>query len=532
MKLTRRNFLSSSTSLVGALAGAQAKGIQNPLGREIIFKASAYGVVGDGVTDNTSALFNLVAAAATISSPTTRVSIYLPAGTVCYLNNRWLYGLLNFDLYGDPSITTIQCLKNLSIAYATAGSIYPFCPWQTNTLEYIGTALFTNTYLFNTAMAGSDTITLTNSRDVSNFVIGQRVLLYGYEEYGPTAFPPHSRFFEWRVITGISGSTLQLDSGLMWSYNDQWADVPLDPGGAGNAGVPRVLLLDQSDTYYPYYAGFHNLLFANNPYHTRTGNLNFCASTLNVQNCTFQGIFNTDISETVNINNCSIPYCELDALCGNITIENTTFGGGPYAINSNGVGGGYQSWRLIFNGCAIYGSIFVSPHNLTITGTSITYDNEGGSYGSISQQPEAMPVSSMTVGGLTLNNSIGGNIAHLEGLETIWTFTVNGVSGNNILLTWPGNWDTAGNNWTVRQIGSGTIIQRNDGAKTGIVQDITFDGTNYIIIIDPSGGVPVEGETWQYKTIQNFTNLGNNVILDGNAFATFGSSPNATFTRP
>ena len=163
---------------------------------------------------------------------------------------------------------------------------------------------------------------------------------------------------------------------------------------------------------------------------------------------------------------------------------------------------------MIFNGCAIYGSIFVSPHNLTITGTSITYDNEGGSYGSISQQPEAMPVSSMTVGGLTLNNSIGGNIAHLEGSETIWTFTVNGVSGNNILLTWPGNWDTAGNNWTVRQIGSGTIIQRNDGAKTGIVQDITFDGTNYIIIIDPSGGVPVEGETWQYKADPEFHQSG------------------------
>jgi hypothetical protein len=81
-----------------------------------------------------------------------------------------------------------------------------------------------------------------------------------------------------------------------------------------------------------------------------------------------------------------------------------------------------------------------------------------------------------------------------------------------------------------RRLGTGTIIQKNDGTKTGTVQDVTYNSVaqEMTIIINPSGGAPVAGETWQWRPIQNFTNLGGHTILDGNAFTGWNPATNAT----
>jgi hypothetical protein len=496
-----------------------------------VLLASAYGVVGDGVTDNLSALTSLATAAKAITG---LVAIYLPQGTICYSSNKWFFGLLNVNLIGAAGITTLQCTNTSNNNADLTQPINTGSPLQTNFSTFTGGWNYTNGFLFNTVAAGATSISLVNSGDVSNFAAGNRILLYGYEQDVPTSFPPGARYFDYCTIQSIVGSTLFLTGPVKNSYNSQWADVPgLIPAGVStlalNSGAPRALLLDASYYTFPSFVGLYNLHFASSPNLAMSGQLTIPADTLYVQNCSADYSFFSSMNRIATFSGCSAPYSEIDKLCSNVTLNSCKIG---FGVSNGYLSGAYSTDSFTVNGCSINGNVNVCPKNFSISNTNIDYNNGDSETGSITVQPGQFPMSAYAAKALTLNNSISASNAHLEGLDIISQFTVNGVSGNNILLTF-GSWLFSDTNATIyRRCGAGTIIQKSDGTKTGTVQDITFNGTNFTIIINPSGGVPVANETWQFRSIQNFSNLGGHSVLDGNAFATFGDTTvNATFAN-
>ena len=63
---------------------------------------SDFGVLADNATDNATALMNMRLALIGTNKPHWRIHAP-PGGTILYSNNRWLYGVSRFDLYGNGS---------------------------------------------------------------------------------------------------------------------------------------------------------------------------------------------------------------------------------------------------------------------------------------------------------------------------------------------------------------------------------------------------------------------------------------------
>jgi hypothetical protein len=519
--LTRRKILLGGIAVGAWLAAQPAAAWTHGKNLGVVFHATDYGVAGVQGVDYKTQLFALAADCIAANGP---VTIYLPPGTIGSTDPRWLLGVNNATIIGDPvSRTSVQSLLNQTNAYNTALPLWVGTPFYTNTATYSGTITQTNGFLFNTAAVGATSITLTNPSDAGNFSIGKRIILYGYETnaYGGI---PGARYFEWQTVTGVTGNVVGLSAPLKNSYNSLWADLPDTIGPGLNSGAPRALLLDASYYSYPSYLEFKNIRFANNPYHTETGVINITCDTLVLTNCLADYYLNSEINRQMTVNGGSFMNgTELDRMCGDITLTGgAAFGG----TSGGGIAGAYEADNLVINGVTVSGSISVCPKMLTIENTSISYNSINGS---IWPQPAQLPVSPYTVKNLTLNNSVGGTWSHIESLDNILSVVVGRASGNNIVYSQTSWTDTAPND-VYRRLGTGTIIQKNDGTKTGTVQDVTYNSVaqEMTIIINPSGGAPVAGETWQWRPIQNFTNLGGHTILDGNAFTGWNPATNAT----
>lgn len=249
-----------------------------------------FGVVADGDgsgttgTDNSAALLSMRAVA--IAAGAQHVDIWFPpnAGVYEYTNNRWLYGIQSWSLYGYGAK-----LCNTS----TDLSVSDFSPLMTRHIfnykgdsPFSGGAPLCSGYLIDTIQAGGDTLTWKPGT-VEEVGVGDRILIHGFAQQDG-GYTPNSRYFHWATITSIS-PTIRFSPPSPYLFDDRWFDLVQDntpifgqPGDQDHPGEfwlgkPRVMLLDGSVRYagtytHPRRAEVHGAEWLINPNHTEETN--------------------------------------------------------------------------------------------------------------------------------------------------------------------------------------------------------------------------------------------------------------------
>ena len=213
--------------------------VQNTIRSLTILTPEQFGAIGDGVANDNTAMQALGNAARSLGA----VRIKLTAGkTYTYTNPLFLTGVkdaLIIDGWGATLQNIRASVLGPSATYANNEGLvfYPIFFGLGRTL--IGTVSPQYFYgeAIDTVARGSSTITVSSGGSMADFVVGNRVMVYGFGvQVG--GFPSTARYFEYATITSIVGNVLTLDRPLKYAYSTDWPS--LNPS-ATFTGKPRVI---------------------------------------------------------------------------------------------------------------------------------------------------------------------------------------------------------------------------------------------------------------------------------------------------
>jgi hypothetical protein len=193
-------------------------------------------------TDNTAPFIN--ARNFLISKNPTRYTLNVPAGTYCLNSNHWLKGIINVDVVATGA-SFINMTSNLG--YQIDGTAMCFgCDLFSNAGD-AGFDPSTNIsgQLIQAAALGAPSVTLTTPTDISNFKVGDDVLIFGFDSMGLPSYPPAPRYFEYNTVSAIDNcsGTVTLQKPLKYAYSGQWLDAA--PVYGVTTGKPRMLDLNR-----------------------------------------------------------------------------------------------------------------------------------------------------------------------------------------------------------------------------------------------------------------------------------------------
>src|SRR3990167_4016078 len=203
---------------------------------------TAYGVIGDGVTDNKNALYAMRDYLRTISNP---VQVNFEPGTYLYSGNLWTKGINDLTLNCEGS--TFKC----TAVSPTDFDKLPFTGNQgvfnNSGYETYNAASTIFGYKINSNEAGSSTVTTSTASDAGNFTTGNKVLIYGWGQQN-VSFPPNARYFEYNeVVSAIAGTgVVTLKNPLKNTYDQNWHDL------SQGKGAPRILNLSRDSTDFTF----------------------------------------------------------------------------------------------------------------------------------------------------------------------------------------------------------------------------------------------------------------------------------------
>lgn len=236
-----RWFVIAAVCLYSSIASAGGRGGHNVTfdpnsygGGWACFRSLASGTCGgattqyfdaacDGTTSDVTAAIAFTAWAVT-QNPS-RIKLYIPPGSSCIFDGSSSYltnGVQNIIVWAYGA--TFNLLQ--------IGASHAFYENNTHSARIIS------------ANAGDQTVTLVTAADASIFSVGDWVIVDGYELQDVNGFPPNWQFFEYKLITAITGTTTKivtLNSPLENTYLSTWplisAGSPIKADIAGPASI-------------------------------------------------------------------------------------------------------------------------------------------------------------------------------------------------------------------------------------------------------------------------------------------------------
>jgi hypothetical protein len=406
-------------------------------------------------------------------------------GEIRYSDNSWLYGIDSFIVSAKG--IAFRCTSSSPWDVAKAPLYNSGIFWSSRRPD--DHTRFNAGFRFKSALKGSSSITLLEPATIKP---GQRVYLCGYEEqfYGE---PVNPRFFEWKVVQGVSGDNVNFTQPLKWSYNERWKDVMMpgfnDGGGYGLHGKPRLFKISDS---YTTYAKFVGCTFAKgtNVSSNQAAYFFFRAETLICDGCTIDENWPTETKNALFIN-CTIRGSDADKNVGTLEYNNCKTGG-IFAAT------GVDVFRLINN--TITGYCPLSPRELYAEGNIFTARKEHNLYA----HPEGVWTEKVY---LKNNKFSGPNNPHVQYAWSVRNFTTIGANTNELIVA-----DT--NYFMAKGLGQNSSIQSKDGA-TAIVKDIIHNDTNWVVQLSNVHGKLKANQIWTYNNKQKIIDLGGNKSLTG-----------------
>lgn len=433
--------------------------------KSIIIEAKNYGVKGDAKTDNAKALLSMNKSLRKYAKG--EVEIIFENGTFLYSNNTWLQGLENIKLEGkeNTKLKNINTQSKYGIDTRPLYIPFPFDPpdYKTNNICFNGDP-------FNMAKGQSNYITITDSRRLTDYTVGDRILLYGFEQQF-WGFPHNPRYFEYKKITKIDKGRIYFDSEITHDYDSRWKDE-LISNNKLKSGQPRILNLDK---------GIHTF-----PKYVRIRNIEFLESTSKISDLLIvpgnhvilDNVTLPKISPSVNekfefINSNCLGYFELDKLLDKAWIKNSTLSNKFYAKNKSCLTAATGVNYLNVSNSTLHGRVSVSPRILHINNCTIT-PNKDEKGRSIGNYVDSFPIESVTLKNITVNNEESNlnNLIHFHGFKCFTDYQIN-LQNKTIRIK-----DSKKNrNDVIKNVARGTTIYDDKGNEAKV--EAIFNNQGY-----------------------------------------------------
>ncbi|GAB3550503.1 hypothetical protein [Spirosoma fluminis] len=464
--------------------------------------AAPYNIVADGFTDNATGLMLLRSTLAGANKP--HYDAYMPGpGTILTSNNRWAYAIKDADFFLNGStIKTIYSGTDDALARPlNMGELF-----QNNVLSYIGTKTYNPSHLFGTVTAGSRSLTLTTTSEISNYSAGKRVFLWHYDQVGNGA-PPGVRFYEWHVVESVNAGTgvITLQKPLRYSYNTAVWDVPGILGAGRYSGKPRIYPLDDNTSNYAKHIGIHNGTLgdatggnANSP--VVIGAEDLVLDDVKTETGWVWASENrTVLIENTNFNGSS----ELDKLVGSVKYKNSSFKGQ--------VSGASGVEYVSFEDCDLAQSLWIAPRAYQVKRTRLRGDTQPTGFHPINYHPAYYPIREVVLDQLDFSVSSSYPNTTLIDLGLFQSLSIPVVSGTDIKI--PNSSFSEASMLAVRTMEIGTRVFKQEGDKGGFVTNISYDAAynsgQGAYVISGTWPAPVVGETWKWSNIKNVIDKGN-----------------------
>ncbi|MGK9237303.1 hypothetical protein KXS07_11500 [Inquilinus limosus] len=235
-------------------------------------------------------------------------------GSYDYSDNRWTFGIQRLKIRSTVPGTqaTLRCITSsvFSIAVCSLQLGRGWANDTTSNSSYVGDASKDNAYFINTAISGSTTVTLKNSGDSANFVVGRWVAVASYDQQGG-GFPANARYTDYAKVVSKAGANITLDRKLRWTHRDNY----WESSDENSLGKARLIAIDRDDCRMTKRVHMQDIAFQLNPNSTSTSRTFFYAEALEqyFKNIT---VYNFCISQSRHayLDSCLVGNSELDKL--------------------------------------------------------------------------------------------------------------------------------------------------------------------------------------------------------------------------
>jgi hypothetical protein len=335
--------------------------------------ATDFGIVGDGVTDNSLGLKHL---RDTIRQGTGRVwAVEFEPGHYCYADNTWW-------LFGDRDVVLrfndarVECIS--THAWTRSWSLLP----TMNPNEYWADGPFVQAEAvvpagtrFHSADASEREIELFAApmleRDEVVLLAGHIQQIREVEgELEGWGWPPNFRVYEYKTVESTDGNVVRFTERLRQAYDETWPEWEHTPLAARTRpyGAPRVF-----KTRFPGYTLQRSLrveraVFVGNRNKPYTP-LSYTGLHIHLEGCKVEGDCPLHMSHTEHFEaaGCDFARCEIDKINRRVRFDRCVFGG-PLT----GLGAGVED--LLVRDCDVMGDangrgIDMAPRGVQFAGT-------------------------------------------------------------------------------------------------------------------------------------------------------------------
>lgn len=490
-----------AATVIATLAGKVALSRTSPI--EIIDVAARYGIVADGVTDNATPLMSMRSELAGLGKP--HYILYFPYGIILYSNNRWLYGIEKFTVKGNGS--TFRHIytgaDDMFHRAFTSGEMM-----QNNVLAYTGGKTYSDSYRFDTSIAGAKTITLTTTADADSGWVGKLAIVRYFDQVG-NGYPAGDRYFEYVEIEGVNtgSGVVTFKHPLKNSYKSTVHDLAGYPAVGQSNGKPRLFILDGDPTgmsvsnFYCRYAAFEDLVWGD-PTGGGEAHVLFAARELRYKNVTAEtGRFFPSENELVIAEDCDFDKSEFDKLVNRVICNRVKFRGD--------VAGGFGCEYIELNDCSCSESVGLAPRILKINGGSFRGNllpDTGGE--AIKLSPAENPVRLIELTG-DIHYSSGPSSTSDANIQIapFRSHTIAAVSSGKIYM--PDTGKLAANAVNFYTIEEGTTrMFKSDGSNAGLVTETSYDATynsgqGAFVVGGDWLTDPVVSDVWKWPVVAN-----------------------------
>jgi hypothetical protein len=453
-----------------------------------------YGAVGNGVANDRPAFVAWKAAAQGLDAVLT-----IPAGTYYFGPRSGGGGDVNED-YPFSGMTSLQVNPGnpLAVTFTDNGTANDF---QLSVRQAFYQNNTHSTRLLADVNAGATSFTVSNP---SMFTVGRWALISGYDMQGqwnvPGGLPPNEHFFEYVKVSGISSSTITIDTALRNAYLTRWPNFNSGSGSEIDAGGPATLYA--IDPVWDCEIDITGLTV------TKTGATRkptICAArSVILRGCTFSnqdGTFPTSSRTWQAISGCNFTGCtmESDKFVEAVTMTDSTF----TTIN-------FQSSSidlLTMTNCTV-GTLFGTPKRAVISNSTITTllsgPNNYGRADSLTLTGNA--ISTLTLGGslykgtgdagIDVDSTMAGGVIKIPNTNASRAVTTDGA-------------------YAIKWAVPGTNVCWQDLDRVAMsmfrVIDVTQDANWVYVKTDQTGGFPTYSTHLWLRThpCPNYTGSGN-----------------------
>lgn len=500
---TANDGTGDSPRAVGTALNAAFADVESRFAQAHLKHINSFGAVGDGTTDDTAAfqLFNTWAI-----EQAGIVELHLAQDAIYKIrDNTFVFNIRNLKIHGHGSTLRNSNTDSFDYGFITCSGLA-----LRGAMGEIPNRV--GAYFFDDADAGATAITFTTAAELSNFTVGDWVMLGSHGAY-PDGYPPAFRKFDFLQITAISGTQLTFHRALRYDYraNDIYV------AATAYSGKAACYRLEQA-SLWPMYHEYNDLTFETTAQASKTADyVTGSGKYVRYNRCTAYA-FNPSMAEHVVYDHCtSLANNEFDKLV--CLVED-------FGSRWKTVGNGITVETAKFYDSSVEEFALFSPRNIYlenthvagafIIGTQVTVDTleiKGGSIASQEFFPMGLAQQSyVTIGASSV--TLSGSILSVPCNHTTVSGFLNRLRPGLVLHV---STSSGGGYW-VRSPKQARVVSFSSNGTTATINlalNFTPAG-NETLVVDPE---PIETRIENClikgkRTTRDFAVIGSTKVLD------------------